>query len=102
MMNRNIFDELFVLELANNHLGKLERGLKIISDFPKVVRYNNVRAAIKVQLRDVENLGQRDVRAGTDIRSIKKTIDTQLWREEFMIMSEHIRKRGCLRMATPF
>ena len=29
----DIFEDLFVLELANNHWGKLERGLKIIDDF---------------------------------------------------------------------
>src|SRR5947207_1781564 len=102
MRNRNIFDELFVLELANNHLGKLDRGLKIISDFAKVVRYNNVRAAIKLQVRDVDNFIHRDFRGRTDIRYIKKTIDTQLTREDFVTMSEHIRKSGCLRMATPF
>ena len=28
-----IFEDLFVLELANNHWGKLERGLKIIEEF---------------------------------------------------------------------
>lgn len=99
---RKIFDELFVLELANNHLGKLERGMKIISDFAKVVRYNNVRAAIKLQFRDVENFIHRDFRDRTDIRYIKKTLDTRLTREEFGIMFEHIRKSGCLRMATPF
>src|SRR5947207_405375 len=101
-MNRNIFEELFVLELANNHLGKLERGLKIISDFAKVVRYNNVRAAVKLQFRDVDNFIHKDFRDRKDIRYIKKTIDTQLSREDFGVMMDHIRKSGCLRMATPF
>ena len=52
MIQRDIFHELFVLELANNHWGSLERGLKIVKDFATVVRYNNVRAAIKLQFRD--------------------------------------------------
>ena len=30
MIERDIFDELFVLEMANNHWGSVERGLKII------------------------------------------------------------------------
>jgi N-acetylneuraminate synthase len=102
VMNRNIFDELFVLELANNHLGKLDRGLKIISDFAKVARYNNVRAAIKLQFRDVENFIHRDFRDRTDIRYIKKTMDTRMSRDDFAVMMEHIRKSGFLRMATPF
>ena len=29
MINRDIFDELFVLELANNHWGDVNRGLRI-------------------------------------------------------------------------
>ena len=28
-MNRDIFENLFVLEMTNNHLGQLERALKI-------------------------------------------------------------------------
>ena len=58
-MKRNaIFEELFVLELANNHWGKLDRGLKIIEEFAQVVRFNNVKAAIKLQFRDVQVLSQ--------------------------------------------
>ena len=37
MTGADIFNELFVLELANNHLGKLDRGLKIISTYAQVV-----------------------------------------------------------------
>jgi hypothetical protein len=47
--DKSIFENLFVLELANNHLGGVERGLKIIRDHAIVVRYNNVRAAIEPQ-----------------------------------------------------
>ena len=52
---QGIFDNLFVLEAANNHWGDLARGKKIIQDFGSVVRFNNVKAAIKFQFRDVEN-----------------------------------------------
>ena len=47
-MNRDIFEDLFVLEIANNHWGTVERGLKIIDAYSKVVRFNNVRAALKL------------------------------------------------------
>ena len=30
--DRDLFENLFVLELANNHWGRVERGLKIIRD----------------------------------------------------------------------
>src|SRR5712664_1437454 len=100
--DNKIFHELFVLELANNHLGKLERGLKIISDFAKVARYNNVRAAIKLQFRDVDNFVHEDFRDRTDIRYVKKTLDTRLPREAYATMMDHVRRSGFIRMATPF
>ena len=46
--DRDLFENFFVLELANNHWGKLERGLKIIREHAAIVRYNNVKAAIKL------------------------------------------------------
>ena len=48
MINRDIFDSLFVLEVASNHLGKRDRALEIIRQHSRVVRFNNVRAAIKI------------------------------------------------------
>ena len=68
MIDRDIFDELFVLELANNHWGDLQRGLRIVKEFSTVVRYNDVRAAIKLQFRDVENFVHRDWRERQDVR----------------------------------
>jgi sialic acid synthase SpsE len=97
-----IFEDLFVLELANNHWGKLERGLKIIEEFAQVVRFNNVKAAIKLQFRDVDSFIHKDFRDREDIRYIKKTLDTKMSRESFQIMIDAIRKGGCIPMATPF
>ena len=44
MIDNDIFEDLFVLEMANNHLGSVERGIKIINEFSQVVRFNNMRA----------------------------------------------------------
>jgi len=101
-MNNNIFDELFVLELANNHLGDVNRGLKIISDYGKIVRFNNIRAAIKLQFRDVDSFIHKDYRNRTDIRYIKKTLATKMSHEDYGTMVNAITKNGCIPMASPF
>ena len=101
-MNRDIFGDLFVLEMANNHLGDVNRGLKIITDYGRIVRFNNVRAAIKLQFRDVETFIHKDFRDRTDIRYIKKTLDTRMSEDEFSVLINAIRKNGCISMATPF
>jgi sialic acid synthase SpsE len=102
MTGNDIFDELFVLEMANNHLGDVQRGLKIIGNYAQVVRFNNVRAAIKLQLRDVDTFIHQDFRKRDDIRYIKKTLDTRLRPEDFVTMVQAIRDASCIPMATPF
>lgn len=101
-MTQTIFDDLFVLELANNHWGKLERGLKIIRDFSQVVRFNNVRASIKLQFRDVDSFIHKDYRDREDIRYIKKTLATQMPWEELHQMVQAVRDGGMMTMVTPF
>ncbi len=101
-MNHIIFEDLFVLEMANNHYGRLDRALKIVREYSRIVRFNNVRAAIKFQLRDVDSFIHAHFRERTDIRYIKKTLDTQMPRENFIALVDAIKKAGCIPMATPF
>jgi sialic acid synthase SpsE len=102
MIASEVFDELFVLEMANNHWGKLDRGLKIVRDFSRIVRFNNVKAAIKIQLRDVDTFIHKDFRDRRDIRYIAKTLDTQMSQDDFGTLVQTIRRAGCLTAATPF
>ena len=102
MIERDYFEDLFVLEMANNHLGSVERGLKIVEAYSRVVRFNNVRAAIKLQLRNVDTFIHKDFRSRSDIRYIKKTLDTQLKHEEIATLVDAIRRGGCIPMATAF
>jgi N-acetylneuraminate synthase len=96
------FENLFVLELANNHWGKLERGLKIIRDFSQVVRFNGVRASIKLQFRDVDSFIHKDHRDRADVRYIQKTLATQMPWDQLKAMLDEVRKGGMATMVTPF
>ena len=102
MIDRDIFEDLFVLEMANNHLGSLERGLKIVSEFAQVARFNNVRATIKLQFRDVESFIHRNFVDRQDLRYIRKTMDTRLSDEDYSTLVRAIRKAGFTATATPF
>jgi N-acetylneuraminate synthase len=88
--------------MTNNHLGSVERGLNIIKEFARVVRFNNVKAAIKLQFRDVENFIHKDYRDREDIRYIKRTLETQMSDEDYSILVKAIIDNGCIPMATPF
>ncbi len=95
--DRDVFENLFILEVANNHWGSVERGLKIIRDHATVVRYNNVRAAIKLQFRDVDGFIHPDFKGSQDLRYIKKTEATKLSREDFARLVQEIRSSAASR-----
>ena len=102
MIDKDIFEELFMLELANNHLGSLERGLKIVAEFAQVVRFNNVRATIKLQFRDVDSFIHKDFVDRKDLRYVKKTLETRLTDEDLATLVRAIRQAGFTATATPF
>jgi len=99
---RDIFEDLFVLEMTNNHQGKLERGIQIIREHSRVVRFNNVRAAIKLQFRNLETFVHKDFIDRTDIYYIRRIHESRLSRDDYGVLVENIRKSGCIPMATPF
>ncbi len=101
-MKSDVFEDLFVLELANNHWGSIEKGKKIITDFSRIIRFNNVRAAIKLQFRDVDNFIHKDFKTREDIRYIKKTLTTKMSEDQYGVLVDAIRKAGCISMSTPF
>ena len=83
-------------------MGKLERGLKIVRDFGRVVRFNNMKAAIKLQLRDVDSFIHKDFVGRTNVRYIKKTLDTRLAKADYAELARAIHQNGCIPAATPF
>ena len=51
---QNIFNNLFVLDLANNHFGDLKHAKKIIDKFSIIIKKFKINACIKFQFRDLE------------------------------------------------
>ena len=111
-MSNKIFEDLFVLELANNHWGDLNRGKEIVRQFAKVVKENKIKAAIKLQFRDVDSFIHKDFKKdgdGEDLlnlpkrsRYIQKTAKTKLTYDEFKELIEYIKQHDCIPMSTPF
>lgn len=102
MKDNSLFNDLFVLELANNHWGKVERGIKIIDEFAKVVKENGIKAAIKLQFRDVDTFIHKDFVGLTDYRYITKTLATKMSDQDYAKMVDRIRQHSLITMSTPF
>jgi sialic acid synthase SpsE len=101
-MRTAAFEDLFVLELASNHWGKLDRGLKIVNDYARVVHSTGVRAALKLQFRDVDTFIHKDFREGSDLRYVNKTLATKMPWANYRFLVEATRHAGMVTMATPF
>ena len=58
-----VFDGLIIFEMANSHQGSVEHVLSIIREMGKVARNYNVKAAVKLQYRNLDRkYWQADVR----------------------------------------
>jgi len=100
--DRDLFMNLFVLEVANNHQGQFERALKIVRSYGTVVRYNNVRAAIKLQFRDVDQFIHPTFKGSELLGYVRKTEATRMSRGQYASLVTAIVDVGSIPMATPF
>lgn len=115
--NQNeLFRDLFVLELANNHWGSVDRGKQIIREHGHVVNSHHIKAAVKLQFRHpetfvkkefeindpIEREGEVVAPPGSSSRYVKKTIATRLTKEDFGRLFDEVKKHGMLTMSTPF
>ena len=77
------FTDLFTLEMANNHQGSVEHGLKIISEFGKVVKEKGVKATIKLQFRDLDTFIHPADKKKTDNKHVPRFLSTKLSKKDF-------------------
>ncbi len=101
-MKEDLFDRLFVLDMANNHQGSLEHGLNIIRAVGEKVRARGVKAALKFQYRDLDTFIHPDFRESTVYKHIPRFLGTRLSPEDFKVMAGEVRDQGMITMCTPF
>lgn len=89
--------------MANNHMGDMAHGFKVISDFGAVCRkFPEFKFAFKLQYRELDTFIHPSMRGRDDIKYIKRFSETKLTRENFDQLVSKIREEGFLAMATPF
>lgn len=102
-MIKKIPDNLFVLEMANNHMGDISHGVAVIQRFGEVCRsFPAFSFAFKLQYRDLDTFIHPAMRGRDDVKYIKRFSETRLSREEFDQLIAEIRTQGFLAMSTPF
>lgn len=97
-----IFDDLFIFEMANSHQGSVEHGKDIIHEMGKIARRYNIKAAVKLQYRNLENFIHPDYRGRQDVKHIPRFESTRLTYDQFSELVDAIRAEGMVAMSTPF
>ena len=100
-MKKHFDEDLFILDLANNHFGDLKHATAIVRMAAEVTQRYGVNAAIKLQLRNLESFVHSSMR-DSDHRYVRRFLDTSLGLDDFQKITDLVRELGLKVMATPF
>lgn len=99
---KNIFNDLFIFEMANNHQGDVEHGIAIIEAMANIARKSNIKAAVKLQYRQLDTFIHPAYRNDKNAKHIGRFLSTELKKEQFKKLLDKIKEEGMLTMVTPF
>jgi len=102
MVTNEIFKNLFIFEMANNHMGSVEHGLKIIREFHEVSKKFDLNFGFKLQYRDLDTFIHPDFQGRMDIKYIKRFSETRLSEDEFKKLKNEFKKLNFIPICTPF
>ena len=93
---------LFIYELANNHMGDVDHGVRIINEISEVSKDFDFLFAFKLQYRHLDTFIHPDFVGRQDIKYIKRFSETRLTAENFRFLRDHIKSKGLLAICTAF
>lgn len=97
-----LFKDLFIFEMANNHQGNVEHGLEIINAMGQIAQKYSIRAGVKLQYRDLETFIHPDFKSRDDVKHIPRFFSTRLTGIEFLTLVNAVRAQHMIPIATPF
>ena len=100
--NNDLYNNLFVLELANNHQGSVEHGIEVIRQMKDVCDDFPFQFAFKLQYRNLNTFIHPDFKDREDIKYVKRFRDTELNEQQLLSLKHAIDEAGFISMCTPF
>ena len=96
------FNNLFVFDMANNHQGDLNHGLKIINSLGEITRQKKIRGVMKFQFRQLDSFIHPDFKFNNKNSQIERFTSTRLEMSDFKILSDASKNYNMITMCTPF
>ena len=95
--------KIVILEMANNHMGDIDHGVKLIKEFGNIIKqYHDIEFIFKLQFRDLDTFVHDDYKKRLDLKFIKRFEETRLSKEQFKILIDTMKECGFKTMSTPF
>jgi sialic acid synthase SpsE len=92
---------LFVFDMANNHQGNVQHGLRIIREIHEVCKNFDFNFGFKFQYRDLNTFIHPDFKKRDDFRYIKRFSETRLNEEDFLALKNEVVRYGFISVCTP-
>jgi len=95
---------LVIFDIANNHNGDINHGLKVIREIHKAIQEfkEDFVFGFKFQYRDLDTFIHPDYRNRMDIKYVKRFSETRLSEEDFKLMKAELDELGFISICTPF
>jgi sialic acid synthase SpsE/mannose-6-phosphate isomerase-like protein (cupin superfamily) len=93
---------LFIYEMANNHMGDAEHGLRIIKELKAVSEGFPFGFCVKLQYRDIESCIHPAYKTRFDLKYVKRFSETHLSWDRYKQLKDAIVDAGFLSMCTPW
>jgi len=95
--------KLFIFEMANNHMGDVSHGLRVIREFAKIKEpYKEFDFAFKFQFRNIDTFIHPDYKDRMDLKYVKRFSETRLTNEDFLTLKTEAEKLGFIPVCTGF
>lgn len=96
------FNKLFILEMANNHMGDVGQGINIIKEVSKACKGFDFKFAFKLQYRNLDTFIHSDYKGSQDVKYVKRFEETRLTKDELKTLKDEIKNTGFISICTAF
>jgi sialic acid synthase SpsE/mannose-6-phosphate isomerase-like protein (cupin superfamily) len=101
-MDEELFNNLFIFEMANNHMGDIEHGIRIINEMARAASHYPFRYAIKFQYRDLDTFIHPEYKERTDLKYVKRFMETRISEADQRCLRDEGKRLGFVTICTPF
>ena len=93
---------LIIFEMANNHMGSVKHGKKIINNLKEQAQGYDFEFAVKFQYRDLDPFIHPEYKNRMDLKFVKRFSETRISDDDYLSLKSECEKVGFKTICTSF